>query len=356
MVGTRPEIVKMSPIVRALEKRSIEYNLIHTGQHYDHEVSQIFIQELELPLPDKNLDVGSASQGIQTAQALMGLEKTFKEMDNEIVLVQGDTNTVLAGALAATKMGLKVGHVEAGLRSYDLRMPEEHNRRLTDHCSHMLFAPTENSAEILRKESVWGDVHVTGNTVIDACLQNMELAVSRAELEFEMPEDFVLITAHRAENVDDTRVLGELIKIFKGIEGIKIYPIHPRAEKMFKEKGMYDKLRSIEGLKLLKPQGYFEFLLLMKHARYILTDSGGIQEEATAPNIQKKVFVLRESTERPEAVKAGYAEVVGTSSEKVLKAINRFEEEDWQPNECPYGYGNAGEKIVDIITRSDLDI
>ncbi len=349
VVGTRPEIIKMSPIIRALTDRKANFQLIHTGQHYDHFISDIFFQELELRKPDVHLAVGSGSQGEQTGKALMRLEETFKRSGTDMVLVQGDTNTVLAGALAAAKMGIDVGHVEAGLRSYDLRMPEEHNRRLTDHLSHLLFAPTEQSAEILRGENVMGEIHVTGNTVIDACIQNMELAQEKADFDFDTPGDFVLITAHRAENVDNRKVLKQMVEIFEGIPRNKVYPIHPRAEKMFKKSGLYERLKSIKGMHIVKPQGYFEFLVLMKRAKYILTDSGGIQEEATAPNINRKVFVLRDSTERPEAIDSGHAEVVGTDADDVLQAIDRFEENKWKGGVCPYGDGKAGRRIVDII-------
>ena len=349
VIGTRPEIIKMSPIIRELEERGEDHDIIHTGQHYDHEVSEIFFEELELPEPDRYLGVGSGSQGEQTGNALIGLEKAFEELGTRTVLVQGDTNTVLAGALAGIKMGLNVGHVEAGLRSYDYRMPEEYNRRLTDHASNLLFAPTENSAEILRSESVWGDIHVTGNTVIDACLQNMEIAERKAEFDFELPDDYVLVTAHRAENVDDKEVLKDLLNVFENLGTPQIYPIHPRAEKMFKEFDLYDRLKNIEGMKLVEPQGYLEFLVLMKDCEYILTDSGGIQEEATAPNIKKKVFVLRESTERPEAVEADFAEIVGTDDEEILHRIKEFNKENWDPKEGPYGKGDAGKKIVDVI-------
>lgn len=349
VVGTRPEIIKMSPVVRELDERGKEYSIIHTGQHYDEEVSGIFFEELELPSPDSFLEVGSGTQAEQTGNAMIELEKSLKEMDIDTVLIEGDTNTVLAGALAAIKMGLNVGHIEAGLRSYDYRMPEEYNRRLTDHASNLLFAPTERSAEILRDESIWGDVYVTGNTVIDACLQNMDIAERKADLSFEVPDDFVLLTAHRAENVDDEQVCENFISVFEQVDEDIIYPIHPRAEKRFKEFGLYDRLEGIPGMKLVKPQGYLEFLVLMKDCKYILTDSGGIQEEATAPNIRKKVFVLRESTERPEAVDAGYAEVVGTDDEKILKSIKDHDEKDWSPGDCPYGDGSAAEKIIDVL-------
>jgi len=349
VIGTRPEIIKMSPVIRELEKKDLEYDVIHTGQHYDEEVSGIFFEELEIAKPDRYLDIGSGSQAEQTGKAMIELEKTYEDFDTDIVLVQGDTNTVLAGALAAIKMGIEVGHIEAGLRSYDYRMPEEYNRRLTDHASSVLFAPTENSKIILERENVWGNIFVTGNTVIDACVQNLKIAEDKAKLNFEVPDDFVLVTAHRAENVDDPEVLENYTEVFEELEFRVIYPIHPRAEKMFKKYGLFDRIKRNKDIYLIPPQGYFEFLLLMNRCNFILTDSGGIQEEATAPGIEKKVFVLRESTERPEAVEAGYCTVVGTDKEDILEAIKNFEEKNWDPDPSPYGDGKASEKIVNIL-------
>ncbi len=341
----------MAPVVMALHKLGIGCSLIHTGQHYDRELSQIFIEELGLPKPDASLDVGSGSQAEQTAQALLGLERTFIDIRPPLVLAEGDTNTVLAAALSAVKMGIDVGHVEAGLRSHDLRMPEEHNRRLTDHLSSYLFAPTEVSEANLRSESVWGEIFVTGNTVIDSCLRYMPLAERKSSVLDDVGgDDYCLATAHRAENVDDMATLAELVKLFTSLPIPVVYPIHPRTVNRLKQFGLYERLAGRPGVKLLPPQGYFDFLVLMKHSSFILTDSGGIQEEATAPNIRKKVFVLRRSTERPEAVAAGYAEVVGTEAETSLPKIMAYAENPRTPQgPCPYGDGNSGEKIAGIV-------
>ncbi len=349
VVGTRPEIIKMSPVIRELERSDLDYDIIHSGQHYDDEVSDVFFRELELERPDRYLDVRSGSQAVQTGTAMMKLEEAFEEFNTDIVLVQGDTNTVLAGAVAGIKMGLEVGHVEAGLRSYDYRMPEEYNRRLTDHASSLLFAPTKENKSILEKEDVWGDIFVTGNTVIDACLQNLKIAEEKAEFDFEVPGEFVLVTAHRAENVDDPEVLKDYVEVFEELDCPIVYPIHPRAKNRFEEQDYLERLEDRDDVMLVPPQGYLEFLLLMKRCRFILTDSGGIQEEATAPNMRKKVFVLRESTERPEAVEAGYCEVVGTDEEEILEAVERFEEENWEPGTCPYGDGEASRRIVEAL-------
>lgn len=351
VVGTRPEIIKMGPIVFELQKRQMDFNLVHTAQHYDMELSAVFFDELGLPAPDQVLNVGSGSQAQQTGEALIRLEKTFEESTQDVVLVEGDTNTVLAGALAAAKMGIDVGHVEAGLRSRDLRMPEEHNRRLTDHLSSFLFAPTKVAEENLKKENVWGRVWVTGNTVIDACQTFMETAEEksgiRERIEF---DEFCLVTAHRKENVDDREILSEFVEIFTRCPVPVVYPIHPRTVKMLRAYSLYEELSESRNVQLLPPVGYLDFLLLMRDCKLILTDSGGIQEEATSPNVGKKVFVLRTSTERPEAVEAGYAQVVGTIAKDVLGAVSQFVEEGEAPSSpSPYGDGNAACRIVDLL-------
>jgi len=351
VVGTRPEIVKMAPVVLALRERGLDFELLHTGQHYDRNLSELFFEELDLPKPHKFLSVGSGSQGEQTANALMRLEQCFKESGPDIVLVEGDTNTVLAGALAAVKMGIRVGHVEAGLRSYDNRMPEEHNRRVADHVSSELYAPTKYTARTLEGEKVWGKIHVTGNTVIDACVRYLPKALENAAVMDGIKFDqFILATAHRAENVDDPAVLGDLVEIFTNAPLPVVYPIHPRTVARLKENGLHDTLAENDNVQLIEPVGYLEFLVLMKKAAYILSDSGGIQEEATAPNLRKRVFVLRDNTERPEAAEAGFAEVVGTDPEKVLGRLAEVGAQPPVPDvPSPFGAGDAGKKIAELI-------
>ncbi len=355
VVGTRLEIIRMARVIHELRARQADFVLIHTGQHYEANMSEVFFRELELPSPDVNLETGSGTQAEQTATALVRLERAFEDIGRDVVLVEGDTNTVLAAALAGAKLGIDVGHVEAGLRSYDLRMPEEHNRRLTDHLSAYLFAPTGGAAETLRKEACWGDVHVTGNTVIDACLRYGPKAEEKSEILREIPFDrFALATAHRAENVDDPEVLRQLFHIFTHSPIPVVYPIHPRARRRFRMAHLEADLEASDDVALLSPLGYFDFLSLLMRCTFVLTDSGGIQEEATAPNIRKKVFVLRESTERPEAVDAGYAEVVGTEADGVLRRLRRFLEEGWSSDSpSPFGDGDAGRRIVDCFEGND---
>ncbi len=351
MVGTRPEIVKMAPVLLALEEAGLEYSLIHTGQHYDREMSEVFLEDLNLRAPDAFLNIRSGTHAEQTAEALVELESAFLTIEPSVVLVEGDTNTVLGAALGAAKIGIDVGHVEAGLRSYDLRMPEEHNRRLTDHLSRFLFAPTGDCEKNLEGESVWGDIFVTGNTVIDACLTYLPQALNRSTILEQLEYDeYILATAHRAENVDSEATLTQLVRVFTSSPIPVAYPIHPRTKRRLVDFDLYQKLTESDNVQLLPPLGYLDFLVLLSHARLVLTDSGGIQEEATSPNLRKKVLVFRENTERPEAVTAGYAEVVGTKADPVLRRIWELMEESWVPNgPSPYGDGTSGKRIVAIV-------
>ena len=352
VIGTRPEIIKMAPIVFELERRSIPYDLIHTGQHYDRLLSEVFFDELELPRPDRVLSIGSGSPAEQTGNAMIAIEKEIEARESDVVLVQGDTNTVLAGALAGSKAGFPVGHVEAGLRSYDLRMPEEYNRVLADHISNYLFAPTKVNVDNLKKESVPGKIFVTGNTVIDACNRYVPLAEKKSKILKEMKfKKFCLATAHRAENVDDPAVLANFIEIFSKCPVPVVFSVHPRTRKMLAHSALAKRLEKSKNVQLIAPQGYFNFLTLMRHSEFIMTDSGGIQEEATAPSINKRIFVLRLSTERPEAVSSGHATVVGTRPKEVLSAVEEYVSKGCPApkRSSPYGSGDAAKKTIDFL-------
>jgi len=354
VVGTRPEIIKMAPIIRALQKNKIPIIFVHCGQHYDYNMSQQFIEELELPEPNYGYRLKAYSQGTQTARIISRMEKLLKKTLPTLVLIEGDTNGVLATALAAVKLGIPVGHVEAGLRSFDLRMPEEHNRRLTDHISTYLFAPTETAKNNLEKENVWGKIYVTGNTVIDAVIQHMPIAERKSKVLKDIRFcNFALATTHRAENVDDLTVLKNFIEAFAEAPLPVVYPMHPRTKKRLRQNGIYSKIKEYKNIQILPPLGYLDFLVLMKKCEVILTDSGGIQEEATAPPIQKPVLVMRLSTERPEAVNAGFAKVVGTQKQKILEVMETtLKQPKKLPKKSPYGDGNAAKKIVKIITEN----
>lgn len=266
-------------------------------------------------------------------------------------MAEGGTNTVLAAALAGVKLGIDVGHVEAGLRSHDLRIPEKHNRRVADHLSSFLLAPTSVCQENLRRENVWGQVFVTGNTIIDSCLRYLPMAEDKSKVLEEVRfDEYCLATFHRAENVDNASTLREVVRMLTSLPIPVVYPIHPRTLARLKETGLHESLADDENVQLLPPRGYLDFLVLMKHASFILTDSGGILEEGTAPNIRKKVFIVRRKTERPEAEAAGYAELVGARADMALSRINSFLREA-QPLEgpCLYGDGTAGKKITGIL-------
>ena len=353
VLGTRPEIIKLAPVAHELGRKRLPFRLIHTGQHYSYNMSQVFLEELGLRRSIRFLDIGGGSQGEQMAKALVGLERLFIADRPSCIIVEGDTSTVLAGALSGCRLGIPIVHVEAGLRSYDLRMPEEHNRRVTDHVSALLLAPTKGNAATLLAERVPGKIFVTGNTVVDACLQNLPRALKKSRIMDRLeltPGGYALATIHRAENVDDPKVLPGLLDIFDGCPLPVVLPLHPRTLKRAGQFGIRERLRS-RNIHVIQPAGYWDFLVLMKHSGFLLTDSGGIQEEVTAPNIRKKCFVLRTSTERQEAVKAGFAELVGVQPTTALVAIGAW----WRRGarvpgkRCPFGDGASAARIVKIL-------
>jgi UDP-N-acetylglucosamine 2-epimerase (non-hydrolysing) len=354
VAGTRPEIVKMAPIIRALNKAKIPSVFVQCGQHYDYNMAQQFIENLELPTPDFSFKIEASSAGAQTAEIMMKMDRLLGQIEASILLVEGDTNSVLASALAANKRAIPVGHVEAGLRSFDLRMPEEHNRRLTDHVSEYLFAPTERAKANLLKENVWGRIYLTGNTAIDAVVEHLPIAWKKSNIMSKIPfETFALATAHRAENVDDLSVLESFMDVFSESPMPIVYPMHPRTRRRLQENGMLAKMEALSNVLVLPPLGYLDFLVLMKNCRLIITDSGGVQEEATAPGIRKPVLVMRLSTERPEAVEAGFAKVVGTDKKEILAAMDEAGRHEVElPYASPFGDGTAGQKTVDVIKKS----
>ncbi len=349
ILGTRPEIIKMAPIIRECEHRALDYFVLHTGQHYSHQMDCIFFEQLELPVARYNLDVGSASHAEQTGRIMAGVEKVLMDERPDVVLVQGDTNTVLAGALAASKLHIKVGHVEAGLRSYDRTMPEEINRVVADHISDYLFAPTENSRENLRKEGIAEEkIFVTGNTIVDSVYQNLEIARRKVNVLADLglvPKEYFLVTAHRQENVDSRERLDEILK---GLEMVSqefslpvVFPVHPRTRKMAAEFGF-----EFDGIRAIEPLGFLEFLQLEANARLALTDSGGVQEEACILGVP--CVTLRENTERPETVDVGANMLAGANSDRILKSTGSMmgQKNVWQN---PFGAGKTGELIVQLI-------
>jgi len=291
VVGTRPGIIKLSPVIRELEKRSKPFFIIHTGQHYSYEMDRLFFNELDLPQPRHRVPNVSSAQyhGEQTARMLEGVEAALLEEKPKLVLVGGDANTNLAGALAARKLQIYVGHIEAGLRSDDWRMPEEHNRVMVDHISDLLFAPTEESSRNLMRESVKGKIFVTGNTIVDAVEQNVVLAKSKSKIKEKLGlrnEDYFLLTLHREENIDFKEILTDILKAIRLVaetfDSEIVFPIHPRTKKRIGQFGLDSLVESISGLRIIDPTGYLDFLALLEGSSLVLTDSGGIQEESCA--------------------------------------------------------------------------
>jgi UDP-N-acetylglucosamine 2-epimerase (non-hydrolysing) len=354
VAGTRPEIIKMAPIIRALKQSKIPSLFVHCGQHYDYNMAQQFIENLELPTPDVSFKIEAASPGAQTAEIMLKTDQLLEKIEPSIVLVEGDTNSVLAAGLAANKRFIPIGHVEAGLRSNDFRMPEEFNRRLTDHMSEYLFTPTERAKANLTQEHVWGKIYITGNTAIDAVIQHMPIAEKKSGIMQKIPfQTYALATAHRAENVDNLSVLESFMAVFSQSPMPIVYPMHPRTRKRLKENNMLDKMEALKNVLILPPLGYLDFLILMKNSKLIITDSGGIQEEATAPPLRKQVLVMRLSTERPEAAEAGFATIVGTDSQKILGAIQKAVGKEVElPFASPFGDGTAAQQTVDIIKKN----
>jgi UDP-N-acetylglucosamine 2-epimerase (non-hydrolysing) len=314
-------------------------------------MSDSFFQDMGLRDPNKNLNIGSGTQAEQTAKALVGIENDLVVEKPSFVAALGDTNAVLSAALAAVKLHIPFAHVEAGLRSYDKRMPEEYNRRLTDHAADYLFAPTEHSAETLRQEHVVGEIFVTGNTVIDALEAILPKARKRKSVVPSLrPGTFALMTLHRAENVDDKATLQGLIEGLLSLDTKILFPAHPRTVARLNEFGLMSLLRSRRLIDVIEPLGYLDFLRLMDMCSYVITDSGGIQEEVTAPSLNKRVFVLRVTTERPESVESGHAVVVGVNPDIFPDVIRETVASDLHPTRpCPYGSGDAAKRIMDVL-------
>ena len=351
VIGTRPEIIKMSPIIRECNLRGLDYSIVHTGQHYSYAMDRIFFEQLDLSLPEYNLDVGSGTHGAQTAAILAGIENILLKHPPQIVLVQGDTNTVCAGALAAVKLHIPVGHVEAGLRSFDRSMPEEINRIVADHVSDQLYAPTTVSLQNLLLEGINAEkITVTGNTVVDAIQQNIRIAQQKVdplkELGLER-QGYFLVTAHRVENVDDPLRLAEILTGLKQISehfGLPVvFPMHPRTQKMVREFSL-----STEGIRVINPVGYLQFLILESMAAVLLTDSGGVQEESCVLSVP--CVTLRENTERPETNTVGSNILAGTNPEKMLAATDLMIDIPRTWNN-PFGDGDAAHRVIDVCKR-----
>lgn len=350
IVGTRPEIIKMTPVIRECESRGLPFFLIHTNQHYSREMDALFFEELGLSQPAYALQVGSGTHGEITGKALIGIEKILSTERPSMVLVQGDTNSALAGALAAVKLHIPVGHIEAGLRSYFRGMPEEINRVLIDHTADVLFAPTPLARTILIQEGISNEkVFLTGNTIVDALRHFEKIAKERSLILARLnlvPKGYILVTAHREENVDSlerlTGLMRGLLLVASHVGIPLIYPVHPRTRKRMEE----FRLVPPEGVRMIDPIGFFDFLTLETHAKLSITDSGGVQEESCVLGVP--CVTMRDNTERPETVEMGANVLAGSDPQTILeKSIAMIRDErHWIQ---PFGDGTAAKKIISII-------
>ncbi|MFB0516674.1 MAG: non-hydrolyzing UDP-N-acetylglucosamine 2-epimerase [Candidatus Neomarinimicrobiota bacterium] len=350
VLGARPQFIKAVPVSRALKAAGCSEFLLHTGQHYDYGLSKVFFDELSIPEPDVNLGVGSGSHARQTGEMLMGIEAILMAEKPDWALVYGDTNTTLAGALAAAKLQAPLAHIEAGLRSYNREMPEEHNRVLADHCADLLFCPTQTAVENLAREGVTKGVHLVGDTMYDALLQFLEVAEMRSttlsDLDLE-PGGYLLATVHRPSNTDNPENLSQILAALNEVGEPVVFPVHPRTREKIDQIKSESKLLHIGGqVKLLAPVGYLDMLMLEKNARFILTDSGGMQKEAYLLGVP--CITLRHETEWVETVQAGWNILSGPDKEAILHGLTAFHDPVPAPAQV-YGDGRAAERIVSLL-------
>lgn len=350
VVGARPEFIQATPVSRALRKSHQEI-LVHTGQHYDYKMSQTFFDELGIPAPDYNLEVGSGSHAGQTAEILVSFEKVVLSEQPDVVLVRGDTNSTLAGALVASKLHIPVVHVEAGERSFDRRMPEEINRLVADQLSSAYFCVSQTAVNQLAKEGITKNVFWVGDVMLDANLANRPLARQKSSVLSTLelaPEKYSLVTVHRAANTDDSMRLANIVKALSRVGETVIFPVHPRT------RGALQKLdvQFGDNVRLIEPVGYYDMMVLEENARIIATDSGGVQREAYF--MKKPCLTLRDETEWTETVQVGWNKLVGVDVETILNEWKNFTPPAEQP--LIFGDGTAGEKIAGLLGQLNLSI
>ena len=346
IVGARPQFIKAAAVSRVLRERHEEY-LVHTGQHYDYEMSGIFFEGLELPAPDTNLEVGSGAHGWQTGRMLEGIEKVLQTQKPDWLLIYGDTNSTLAGALAASKLHVRVAHVEAGLRSFNRRMPEEINRVAADHVSDLLFCPSDVALKNLAAEGITDGVHVVGDVMLDVLNWARKRAEARraetlAKYDVKAGK-YLLVTLHRSENTDTPERLSAIVGALNDLEEPVIFPIHPRSKKMLAAAGHELKPH----VRVIDPLGYFEMVLMSAASRMILTDSGGLQKEAYWHGVP--CVTLRDETEWSETVESGWNTLVGADRGKILTTVKRFAPPAKRPG--LYGTGDTARHCADLMAN-----
>lgn len=361
VTGTRPEIIKMYPIIKLFESKSIDYKYVHTGQHYDYNLFLKFLEEFEIRKPDVYVSADVSNPVNQVSSIMEKMGAILKDMRPSVVLVEGDTNSVLASALAALKSNLPIAHVESGLRSNDWKTVEEHNRKIVDHVSDILLSPTDVSTLNLQNENVHGEIHTVGNTIIDAVNVCLKKAFSgdnnvsndnsnSVPTEMGEQKDFVLVTLHRSENVDNIDIIKQILMALSESNLQYIFPMHPHTLKRIQEFGLIKHIGN--GIRIIPPLGYHDFLRLLMNCKFVITDSGGVQEEITSPMINKRALVLRDCTERPESVVSGHSILCKIEHHAIVKEINILEENNListGPAESPYGNGDSATKIIEIL-------
>lgn len=346
IVGARPNFIKAAPLFEEFKRyKNIKPILVHTGQHYDYEMSQAFFDGLKIPKPNYSLGIGSNSHALQTAEAMKKLEPVFLKEKPRITILIGDVNSTLAGALVAVKMHIPIAHIEAGPRTFDKKMPEEINRLLTDHISDFLFCPTKTSVQNLKKEGITKGVFYVGNIMYEAFLNSAKIAAKKSKILERLkiePKSYYLTTVHRAENTDDKKKLKNIADSFCEIGNV-IFPCHPRTEKYLRTYKFWKKLN--QKVKVIKPLKYLDMVWLEKNSKKILTDSGGVQNEAWWSGVP--CVTLMESTGWPETIKSGWNILVGADKKKIIKAVKNFNPKNSQYKY--FGNGRTAKKIIKII-------
>ena len=353
IVGARPQFIKAVLISKELRKNHEEI-LVHTGQHYDVELSKVFFDELGIPRPDYNLGIGSDTHARQTGRMMMSIEDTLIAEKPDLVLVYGDTNSTLAGALAAVKLHIPVAHVEAGPRMFDKDIPEEVNRILTDHVSSLLFAPTQTAVENLKREGIVDGVYLAGDVMLDSFLHFSKFAAEKSKILDELnlsAGKYLLTTVHRARNTDNKENLRDIVEALLSVKEKIVFPVHPRTEKYLRQYGLYNRLKDAPNMTLITPVGYLDFTILTRNARIILTDSGGLQKEAYFSKVP--CITLDKATGWPETVEDGWNILVGSDKKKIIEAVKHFEPKGKQRD--VFGDGKAAEKMASIISLFSIE-
>lgn len=351
IIGARPQFIKCAPVSREIRKENKEI-LIHTGQHYDYGMSGAFFEELSIPKPDYNLSIGSGSHAEQTGRMLIAIEEILTKEVPDLVLVYGDTNSTLAGALAASKLNISVAHIEAGLRSFDRSMPEEVNRVMTDHISDLLFCPTQTAVDNLLREGITRGVYLVGDVMVDSLLCNRELAhKSDILIRLGVSEGgYYLATVHRAGNLNDKQNLESIMAALSSLNKPVIFPLHPGTRKYLNHYG----ISAGENIQIIEPLPYLDMLSILSHAAAVLTDSGGVQKEAYILKIP--CITLRKNTEWVETVEDGWNVLAGVDSDTILAAVRTVTDCRGRRHEERFGDGKAAEKIVGIINHEYRDM